>query len=153
WPASSIAALEQTLSADEEQRMRRFRFDDDSKRYLVGRGSLRLLLGRYLDLPAHELRFHYTRFGKPHLAADVVQRSLQFNVSHSGELLLIAIAAGRSLGVDVEQIRADIAVGAIASHFFSTNEQAALGKLATALQVDGFFNCWTRKEAYIKAKG
>src|SRR5436189_2592231 len=71
WPASSIDSLERILSADEEQRMRRFRLDDDRKRYLVGRGLLRLLLGRYLELPPHELRFDYTPFGKPHLAADV----------------------------------------------------------------------------------
>jgi len=153
WLASSIDGLERTLSADEEQRMRRFRFDDDRKRYLVGRGLLRLLLGRYLELRPQELRFDYTPFGKPHLAANVAQRSLEFNVSHSGELLLIAIAAGRAVGVDVEQVRADIEVGAIAAHFFSSNEQDTLGKLATALQIDAFFNCWTRKEAYIKAKG
>jgi 4'-phosphopantetheinyl transferase len=153
WPAGSITALERSLSSDEEQRMYRFRVDDDRRRYLVGRGLLRLLLGRYLELPPYQLRFDYTPFGKPHLAAEFAHRSLQFNVSHSGKLLLIAIAAGRALGVDVEQVRADVEVGAIAAHFFSTSEQGALGKLATALQVDAFFNCWTRKEAYIKAKG
>src|SRR5262245_18954382 len=153
WPPGSMAGLEQSLSTDEQQKKRRFRFDDDRKRYLVGRGLLRLLLGRYLDLPPHQLRFDYTRSGKPHLAADLAHRSLQFNVSHSGEVLLIGIAAGRALGVDVEQIRADIEVGAIAAHFFSANEQGALGKLAAPLQVDAFFSCWTRKEAYIKAKG
>jgi len=154
WSASSITGLEQSLSADEEQRMRRFRFDDDRRRYLIGRGLLRRLLGRYLELAPHQLRFDYTPFGKPHLASGLVQRPLQFNVSHSGELLLIAIAAaGRTVGVDVEQIRPDVEVGAIAAHFFSPNEQSALGKLAGGPQVDAFFTCWTRKEAYIKAKG
>src|SRR5262245_15088668 len=67
WPVDSLAGLERTLSADEEQRMRRFRFEDDRRRYLVGRGLLRLLLGQYLGLPPHQLRFEYTSFGKPHL--------------------------------------------------------------------------------------
>src|SRR5262245_34343829 len=68
---SSLAGLERSLSADEEQRVRRFRFDEDRRRYLVGRGLLRLLLGRYLELPPRQLRFDYTPFGKPHLATDL----------------------------------------------------------------------------------
>src|SRR5262245_40106295 len=98
-PASFVASLEPVLSADEEARARRFRFDDDRRRYLGGRGLVRVLLGRYLQIAPDRVRFDYTRFGKPHLAAGVEPRALQFNVSHSGELLLIAVAAGRALGV------------------------------------------------------
>src|SRR5262249_12645966 len=137
----------------EEQRMRRFRFDEDRRRYLLGRGLLRLLLGHYLELTPDLLRFDYTPFGRPHLAAGLAPQLLEFNVSHSGELILIAVAAGRSLGIDVEQIRADVEVKAIAARFFSPSEQEALGRLAEGQQVEAFFDCWTRKEAYIKAKG
>src|SRR4029077_8471698 len=109
-PVDFVAGLEPMLSADEQERARRFRFDDDRRRYLGGRGLVRVLLGRYLQIAPDRVRFDYTRFGKPHLAAGVEPRSLQFNVSHSGELLLIAIAADRALGVDLEQIRPDIGI-------------------------------------------
>jgi 4'-phosphopantetheinyl transferase len=153
WPAKAIASLTNSLSPDEQQRMHRFRLERDRTRFLVGRGLLRMLLGRYLDMAPDQLHFGYTPYGKPHLMAGVGQLPLQFNVSHSGELLLIAVAAGRSLGIDVEQIRADIEVEQMAAHFFSPNEQRALAKLSGAAQIDAFFACWTRKEAYIKARG
>jgi 4'-phosphopantetheinyl transferase len=152
-PARLLAGLERILAADEQERVRRFRFEGDRRRYLVGRGLLRVLLGRYLEIAPARVRFDYTRFGKPHLAAGLAPRLLQFNVSHSGEQLLIAVADGRALGVDVEQIRPDIGVDAIAGRFFSSNEQAALAGLAGCARIEAFFDCWTRKEAYIKAKG
>jgi 4'-phosphopantetheinyl transferase len=152
-PAKSFAEFGQCLSPDERQRYDRFRFERDRKRYLVGRGLLRALLGCYLDMTPDQLRFDYTSFGKPHLALGSARQELQFNLSHSGELLLIAVAAGRALGIDVEQVRADIDAGAIAARYFSANEQAALAELAGTEQIDAFFDCWTRKEAYIKAKG
>jgi len=153
WPDEAAADFERSLSDDERQRMNRFRFAEDRRRYLVGRGLLRRLLGRYLNLEPHRLRFDYTPQGKPFLAGDSAQRSLQFNVSHSGELLLIGVTDGRALGVDVELIRSDIEAEAIAVRFFSPREREALAQLPAASQVDAFFDCWTRKEAYIKAKG
>jgi len=153
WPAESVVNLEHILSSDERERMRGFYFQRDRSCYLIARGLLRILLGRYLDMTPDKLRFDYTPFGKPSLASGLVQTALQFNVSHSGALLLIAVTAGRALGIDVEHIRADIAVGEIATHFFSANERSALAKLARNLQCAAFFNCWTRKEAYIKAIG
>jgi 4'-phosphopantetheinyl transferase len=152
WPEKSIAGLAPGLTADEQQRMHTFRFEQDRKRYLIGRGLLRKVLARYLKVAPHELCFDYTSFGKPHLAAGLAE-PLQFNVSHSGELLLIAVAEGRALGIDVEQVRTDIDAAAIAAHFFSANEQSALAKLAGTVQVNAFFDCWARKEAFIKAKG
>jgi 4'-phosphopantetheinyl transferase len=151
-PANNVAALENFLSSDERKNMDRYRFEQDRRRHLVGRGLLRMLLGRYLDVAPHQLRFDYTPRGKPYLAPGLAQQSLEFNVAHSGELVLIAVA-GCAVGVDVEQIRADIEVGPIAARFFSSKEQRTLGTLAGALQIDAFFSCWTRKEAYIKARG
>jgi 4'-phosphopantetheinyl transferase len=133
--------------------MHRFRFEQDRRRYLIGRGLLRTLLGRYLDIAPDQPRFDYTPSGKPYLAPGLARQPLEFNISHSGELVLIAVAAGRALGIDVEEIRGDIEVAAIATHFFSPNEQHALATLSGAARVDAFFDCWTRKEAYIKAKG
>jgi len=158
WPSKSLAGLEQCLSSDERERLERFRFERDSRRYLVGRGALRTVLGRYLDVGPERLRFDYTPFGKPYLTpglmGDVTAfEDLIFNVSHSGKLLLIAVAAGRALGIDVEQVRADVEVESIAARYFSPREQSALAKLTGMEQVEAFFDCWTRKEAYIKAKG
>jgi 4'-phosphopantetheinyl transferase len=108
-------------------------------------------LGRYLELPPERLFFSYSPYGKPTLAS--LDTPLRFNVSHSGELLLIAVTLERALGVDVEQVRPDMSVIEIAERFFSENERRALAGVPQALQHDAFFDCWTRKEAYIKAKG
>ena len=85
--------------------MQRFRFEKDRRRYLIGRGGLRTLLGRYLDLAPQDLRFETAAAGKPHLASG--QGELQFNLAHSGEFVLIAIAESRKVGIDVEEIRDD----------------------------------------------
>jgi 4'-phosphopantetheinyl transferase len=151
-PAERIDELATILAPDERQRADRFHFDLDRRRYVVGRGLLRTLLGHCLGTPADELRFDYSAFGKPSLAAGP-RLPLQFNVSHSGELVLIALTLGRALGVDVERIRPDIAADRIATQFFSANECEALATLAGDIQCDAFFSCWTRKEAYLKARG
>lgn len=133
--------------------MERFRFERDRRRYLVGRGLLRMLLGRYLDVSPHAVSFDYGAAGKPHLAPGLAPQPLQFNLSHSGGLVLIAVTSGRALGIDVEQVRSDVEVGEIAARFFSRNERQALAALSGTGQIDAFFDCWTRKEAYVKARG
>ncbi len=151
-PGSSIAQLRQILSPDELARIDRFHFEIDRRRGVIGRGYLRLLLGRILDLPANELQFKYDEFGKPSLIPGQ-GLPLQFNVSHSGDLILIAIAVGRAVGVDVERMRTDLDPNGIAVQFFSTDERKTLASLAGSAQYKAFFACWTRKEAYLKATG
>jgi len=151
WPEAAADRLKQCLSADERDRMERFRFERDRRRYLVGRGLLRSLLGRYLDVVPQDLRFETAAAGKPHLASG--QGQLQFNLAHSGEYVLIAIADGRAVGIDVEEVRDDFDVGEIAAHFFSPHEQRALEALTGRARIEAFFECWTRKEAYVKARG
>jgi 4'-phosphopantetheinyl transferase len=143
--------LESILSADERERARRFYFQRDRSRWLVGRGCLRMLLGRYLDVPPETLSFGYGRFGKPHLNG--LETPVQFNASHSGDILLIAVTLDRAVGIDVERIRSSLSVLEIAERFFSPRERGALAALPEALRTDAFFDCWTRKEAYIKARG
>jgi 4'-phosphopantetheinyl transferase len=150
--ASDIARLRQMLSVDERERADRFHFDADRRRSVIGRGYLRLLLGRILNLPPSELQFEYDEFGKPGLMPRL-EPSLEFNVSHSGDLILIAIAIGRAVGVDVEKIRTDLDPVYVAAHFFSTSECKILASLGGDDQYDAFFACWTRKEAYLKARG
>ena len=143
--------LESILSADERERVRRFYFERDRSRWLVGRGCLRMLLGRYLDVPPETLSFGYSAFGKPRLTG--LKTAVQFNASHSGDILLIAVTLDRAVGIDVERIRSSLSVLEIAERFFSPLERGALAALPDALRTDAFFDCWTRKEAYIKARG
>src|SRR5438309_1814991 len=100
--ASGFAKMWQILALDERERADRFHFEVDRRRAAIGRAYLRLLLGQILDLPAHNLRFQYDEYGKPGLAPKREQL-VQFNVSHSGDLILIAIARGLAVGVDVEK--------------------------------------------------
>jgi 4'-phosphopantetheinyl transferase len=156
-----VAALAASLSADERDRAARFHFERDRVRFTVARGVLRALLGRYLDLPAPALAFDYGQHGKPSLAAAAVARpvdgapgaELRFNLSHSAGVALCAVTRGREVGVDVEGLRADFATDEIAERFFSPAERAALRALPAGARCAAFFACWTRKEAYIKARG
>jgi 4'-phosphopantetheinyl transferase len=151
-PQDAIARFMRVLSPEERARADRFRFVADSRRHIIGRGLARTLLGRCLGSPANQLQFEYNEFGKPRLAAGSCS-PLQFNVSHSGELVLVALTLGRALGVDVERMRRDMATAEIAARFFSPNECRTMAALAADVQCAAFFACWTRKEAYLKARG
>lgn len=149
---SDVAKLRQVLSPDERERTDRFHFEADRRRGIIGRGYLRLLLGQILNFPAAELQFEYDQFGKPGLTPKR-EPPLEFNVSHSGDLILIAIAIGRAVGIDVERIRTDLDPIGIAARFFSASECKILAALAGSDRYEAFFTCWTRKEAYLKARG
>jgi 4'-phosphopantetheinyl transferase len=149
--ASAVESLRGTLTPDERQRAQRFHFEHDRLRYVVARGVLRDILGRYLRRPPALIRFAYNEYGKPALAED--EGGLRFNVSHSKDAALYAFTRGREVGVDIESLRDDFASLEIAERFFSRLEMDALGSLPTHLRTQAFFNCWTRKEAYIKALG
>lgn len=138
-----------TLEAHELERASRFHFEQHRRHFLIGRGGLRYVLARYLDVKPQDFRFSYGAYGKPALVGEGVR----FNVSHSHGVALVAVAADRELGVDVEHIRADFATEDIARRFFSRLEVAAFNSLRIDERVAAFFRCWTRKEAYIKAIG
>ena len=150
--ASDFARMWQILAPDERERADRFHFEADRRRAVIGRGYLRLLLGQIFNLPANNLQFQYDEFGKPGLLQKR-EPLVQFNVSHSGDLILIAIARRLAVGVDVEKIRTDLDLADIAARFFSANENERLASLADPLRHKAFFTCWTRKEAYLKARG
>ena len=144
--------LEPLLSPDEIQRANRFRFAEHRRRFVIARGCLRKLLSAYLQNDAGELVFTYSGEGKPSLDFRH-QTDLRFNLSHSGEIAAFAFALGRNLGIDVELIRRDVDVDEIPKRFFSCAEQEVLKTLQGEGKFQGFFNCWTRKEAYVKAVG
>jgi 4'-phosphopantetheinyl transferase len=141
------------LSADEQERAERFKFDHIRGRFIVGRGVLRQILGSYLALRPEKLSFIYGANGKPDLEPTVRQNSLRFNVSHSGDLMLVAVTQGREVGVDVEQHHVVENAEGIARRFFSPAEADEFCALPHDEQEAAFFNCWTRKEAYVKARG
>jgi 4'-phosphopantetheinyl transferase len=114
---------------------------------------LRAILGRTLNRAPESLSFCYGSHGKPALAGESDGATIRFNVSHSHGIALYAVTRGRELGVDLEHIRFDLEVAEIAERFFSRREIAMLRTLPTELQCQAFFHCWTRKEAYIKARG
>jgi 4'-phosphopantetheinyl transferase len=153
WPPARLRALNAVLSIDEQQKADRFHFALDRTRHVVGRGVLRTILARCTRMKAEQLCFEYSTFGKPRLAAGSTEIPLQFNVSHSGDLVLIVLTIGRAVGIDVERTRTDLEVERIAASFFSPHETLALLSLPAQSRFHAFFDCWTRKEAYIKAVG
>jgi 4'-phosphopantetheinyl transferase len=141
------------LSPDEIARASRFHFEKDRIYFTRCRSVLRHLLAGYLRIPATEIRFEYLPGGKPQLAAEQNPLALQFNVSHSANMALIAVGSENRLGVDIERIHDDIDTTSLAERFFSLRERAGLQTLPDHLRVPGFFACWTRKEAFLKATG
>ncbi|HXU44152.1 MAG TPA: 4'-phosphopantetheinyl transferase superfamily protein [Thermoanaerobaculia bacterium] len=152
-PAATVAALSRLLSADEEARAARFRFDQHRRRYAVGRGALRRLLGRELQIAPEAVRFRYGPRGKPFLAPPLDASGLEFNLSNSEELALVGFLYGRELGVDVEYLKSMPDALQISERFFSIGEREVLRGVEEAAREIAFFNCWTRKEAYLKAVG
>jgi 4'-phosphopantetheinyl transferase len=148
-PDGVTGSLRGLLSPDELARADRFRVERGRERYIVGRGVLRTLLSRYTGVPAQTLEFAYNGFGKPELAGSDVC----FNLSHSHGIALAAVTRGRAIGVDIERIREEVMRERIAERFFSPAEARALAALPPGQQAQAFFNCWTRKEAWIKARG
>src|SRR5271163_517516 len=141
------------LSADEIARAQRFHFEKDRIHFIHCRSALRFLLARYLGVSPAGIRFEYLSGGKPQLIAEQNPRRLQFNLSHSNNMALIAVGSELRLGVDIEKIRDNVDTAALAERFFSPRERAGLRALPGHLRVPAFFACWTRKEAFLKATG
>jgi 4'-phosphopantetheinyl transferase len=155
-PASQLLHLRQTLAADELGRVARFRYQADRDRFIAARGLLRTILSRYLDLEPGGIRFSYGPFGRPALVAAAGLSdygALDFNLSHSGYIALFALAEGRRVGVDLERIDGKVEWEPLAERFFSAREKEALQALPPDVRRRAFFACWTRKEAYVKARG
>ena len=145
--------MEKTLSVDESDRANRFHFPKDRQNFIVARGILRTILGCYLKIKPERLHFCYGKYGKPELAPVDGPVKINFNLSHSGGLALYAFANDRKVGIDVESIHTDLEYDEIAARFFSPSEISAFKNLPLYVKPEAFFNCWTRKEAYVKAIG
>jgi 4'-phosphopantetheinyl transferase len=150
---SEESRWQKLLSPDEAARAARFHFPVDRNRFAASRGILRTLLGSYLEVEPGNLTFSYSKKEKPYLALPYSDSGLTFNVSHSGEVALLAFTRKREIGVDIEELHRKIEIDPIARRFFSAHEQQQLAALRNEERFKAFFRCWTRKEAYIKATG
>lgn len=139
------------LSRDEQERADRYFMKRDRRRFVAARGWLRAVLAGYVQCEPRQIQFTYEAWGKPALAG--VDPRFQFNLAHSEEMAVCVVTRDRRVGIDVEKIRKMDDLEQIARRYFSKKEQADLLRLGEADRHLGFFNCWTRKEAYLKATG
>jgi 4'-phosphopantetheinyl transferase len=146
-----IRFFHEFLSGDERAKAKRFVLERDRRRYIVSRASLRRLLSEYVGIPPDSLQFRYGSCGKPELVL-ASSEPLFFNLAHSGEISVVAVTAAGRIGVDVEHARS-FEMDDLARLFFSPAEAAEFFTLSASQRQQGFFSCWTRKEAYLKACG
>jgi 4'-phosphopantetheinyl transferase len=152
-PADRVEELSLHLAEDEIRRAARFHRERDRRRFIVGRGVLRRILGLYLRLQPTGVQFGYGTHGKPCLAMAEWGAGLEFNLAHAGNLVLYAFSRRGAIGIDVEQLRPLPNMGLIGAKFFSAGENAAYAALPAEEKELGFYHCWVRKEAYLKALG
>lgn len=148
-----LASCRAVLDEVETARATRFFREIHRNRFAIGRGRLRMLLGSYLNCPPEALTFRYNEQGKPFLDSPTPQAPFSFNLSHSGNVALCAIAGFETVGVDVEAVRESRDLMPIARRFFSEAEQEALRALPAEQQCAAFYQCWSSKEALLKAWG
>jgi 4'-phosphopantetheinyl transferase len=153
-PPGKREVFQTVLSQDELSRAARFHFPKDRDHFVTARGLLRTLIGRYTGSDPRALRFHYGPHGKPFLDAGPGTEPLRFNISHSHGLCLLAFSLGKEVGIDVESVRPSQPEDQdIIARFFAPAEAASLGALPPDLRQKEFFTFWSRKEAYLKARG
>lgn len=151
---SLLGQYHRLLSSDERRRQSQFVFARDRHRYLVTRALVRTVLSKYAEVAPDAWTFAASAYGRPEIAGShVPAAALSFNVSHTPGLIVLAVSRGRALGVDTENARTRHAPVEIAERFFAPEEVAALYALPKELQPRRFFEYWTLKESYVKARG
>ena len=150
-PLTPTPALRATLSPAEWIRAERFHFARDRERFIAGRGLLRTILAEYLGTDPRELRFQTGAHGKP--ALENAGSSLRFNLSHSDDLMLLAVTHAREIGVDLEFMRDNVPFETLADHYFDAEDAWDLRLLPAARRAWKFYDVWTCTEARLKAHG
>jgi 4'-phosphopantetheinyl transferase len=152
-PSSSLQEFKSKLSADERIKADRFRFERDRNRFIVSSGILKTILGYYIGTEPGEIRFCYENRGKPRLDDAFHDTGIHFNVCHSEGLALYIFTRDHKVGIDIERVRDFPEMVQIIEQFFSVREKMVFRRLPDSKKREAFFNCWTRKEAFIKAIG
>ncbi len=148
----NTAQSEQIISDDERARAARFRFETDRKRFIAARAFLRIILGKYLQINPRQICFQYNKYGKPSIGSEP-RPAIKFNLSHSDDLALFAVNETKEIGVDIERIKSSFVDEAMASQCLTGREIEHFQTLSETAREIYFFDCWTRKEAYLKARG
>ena len=151
--ANNLTALTSLLNSEEQARADKFIYAKHRNNFIIARAILRCLLAQYLQCKPATIVFQQNEHGKLFLDPSHAGLSLEFNLSHAGDVVVYAFVLNRQIGVDVEHIRHDVAMLDIAKRFFATDEQKSLLQLPEDQQIFAFYDCWTRKEAFIKAIG
>ena len=147
---AEAAACLALLSPAERARADRYRLERDRRRFLVRRAKLRMLLAEALACRPEAVPIEADPHGKPFVEG---HPGLAFNLSHARDAALVAIGRDVALGCDLEWRDPELACARVAERLFAPRERAALAQLPPGRWVEGFYNCWTRKEAYVKALG
>ena len=147
---NSLAFLERSLDRSERERAARFKFADDRARFVVGRALIRHCLGLHLALPLEKIELRYTEQGRPVLVGD---DAVQFNLSHTNDIVALAVTAGARVGLDIERIQPHPDLLELAARVFSADDFEKFRAIRPHEQLVAFFRAWTRKEAYLKARG
>jgi 4'-phosphopantetheinyl transferase len=151
---SLLAAYRELMSDSERQIALRFYFPKDRRRYLVTRALARTVLSKYAEVAPKDWVFRANAHGRPEIVNECAAvHNLSFNITHTPSLIILAVARGCQLGVDVENVRSRQASIAIADRYFAASEVAALHALPADQQQQRFYEHWTLKESYIKARG
>jgi len=140
------------LSSEESLRAAKFVSERDRMRFVVAHSALRQILSLYLGVSPGSIVFEVGRYGKPALCG-VPDTKIRFNLSHSGDVALCAVARACEVGVDIEQIQPTDIIGGVAGQFFSAEEQRLVAELDVDAQAEAFTRIWVRKEACLKAAG
>ncbi|NET02385.1 MAG: 4'-phosphopantetheinyl transferase superfamily protein [Sphaerospermopsis sp. SIO1G1] len=152
-PDLKLEVFQETLSTDEIARAKRFYFPEHQERFIIGRGSLRMILGKYLKIAPTDIEFNYNERGKPFLSSQFQGSGIFFNLSHSQDLGLLGVSYQQLIGVDLEYMRPMTDLENLAKRFFLNLEYEVIKSLDAETQQQVFFRYWTCKEAYLKATG
>jgi 4'-phosphopantetheinyl transferase len=151
---SQLSEYKHLLVPEELARYQRFYFDRDKRQFLVTRATLRYALSEYLpDVTPGEWTFSRNDYGRPYISGPKHAGAIQFNLSHTDGMIVLAMSQSGDLGVDVENLSRSCEPAQLANRFFSVSESAALLTMSEPHQRDRFFDLWTLKESYIKACG
>jgi 4'-phosphopantetheinyl transferase len=143
----------ETLSADEILRADRLRFPAEQRRFRNSHRFLRRVLAPYVGLHPRDVPFSFGPAGKPELGGAAAGSEIAFNLTHSGDLALLAVVRQRQVGIDLERVPESLDFMTMATRYFSRTEADTLGQLPESTRLEAFLRCWTRKEAYAKGRG